>query len=275
MSTISRASLSDFLYERILSQKSSLISQYKSSQSEIGYFYLDDVLPKDIALLIYNSFPSKEETILKKSLREFKRVAVQMDRYNPILEEIIYAFQDTRIVKIIGEITNIKNPFPDENLYAGGISIMEEYNYLNPHLDNSHDKDRNKWRVLNLLYYVTPNWEEKYGGNLELWPNGLGNTSVTIHSKFNRLVIMATHNASWHSVSPVTYDGVRCCVSNYYFSDSPIRESDRFHVTSFRGRPGQYCIDKILQVDSRLRMELRKVFKQGLIKNSHFYKKKQ
>ena len=273
MSVFTRAYLSDLIYQRILSQKETLIAQYQSSDSGIGYFFLDDLLPKDIATTIYTSFPSTEETVLKKSIRQFKHVAAQMDQYHPVLEEIIYAFQEKRIVTLIGEITGIANPLPDENLYAGGISMMSKGNYLNPHLDNSHDKDRNQWRVLNLLYYVTPDWEEPYGGNLEIWPEGLEKDQITIHSKFNRLAIMATHSASWHSVSPVTYDGVRCCVSNYYFSEIPLRQSDRFHVTSFRGRPGQYVIDKILQVDSKIRMGLRKVFKKGVRENPHVYKK--
>ena len=50
---------------------------------------------------------------------------------------------------------------------------MKKNQFLNPHLDNSHDKDRSRWHVLNLLYYVTPNWQEDFGGNLELWTNGL------------------------------------------------------------------------------------------------------
>ncbi|MFT5890770.1 MAG: Rps23 Pro-64 3,4-dihydroxylase Tpa1-like proline 4-hydroxylase [Dokdonia sp.] len=273
MSVFTRTHLSDLIYDRILSQKDTLTAQYRSSDSGIGYFYLDNVLPEDIATTIYTSFPSTEETVLKKSIRQFKHVAAQMDKYNPVLEEIIFAFQDQRIVRIIGEIANITNPLPDDNLYAGGISMMSKGNYLNPHLDNSHDKDRNQWRVLNLLYYVTPDWEESYGGNLEIWPNGLEKDQITIHSKFNRLAIMATHNTSWHSVSPVSYDGTRCCISNYYFSETALRDSDHFHVTSFRGRPGQYVIDKILQVDSKIRMGLRKVFKKGIRENPHVYKK--
>ncbi len=32
--------------------------------------------------------------------------------------------------------------------------------YLRPRLDNSHDKNRKRYRVVNLLYYVTPEWRE-------------------------------------------------------------------------------------------------------------------
>lgn len=269
---MNRIELATLIFDRLVSEKESLRSAYQNSGS-IGNFFLDDVLPNDLALQIYGVFPNPEQMVLKKSLREDKYVAAQMNLYNPLLEEIIYAFQDERIVKVIGEICTIENPIPDENLYAGGISLMGNKQFLNPHLDNSHDKDRNLWRVLNLLYYVTPNWEEKNGGNLELWPNGLKEKQVSIHSKFNRLVVMETHNNSLHSVSSVVFDGYRRCVSNYYFSNAPLQESDSFHVTSFRGRPENKFSDLVLQLDTFLRMFLRKIFKKGIKENPHVYKK--
>ena len=84
----------------------------------------------------------------------------------------IYAFQDEKIVNLIGEICNANSLYADESLYAGGISLMAKDNFLHPHLDNSHDAERERWRVFNLLYYVTPDWEVENGGHLELWPNG-------------------------------------------------------------------------------------------------------
>jgi hypothetical protein len=127
---------------------------------------------------------------------------------------------------------------------------------------------------LNLLYYVTPDWKLEYGGNLELWPNGINQKQITIQSKFNRLAVMTTHNNSLHSVSPVVFEGYRRCVSNYYFANAPLLDSDRFHVTSFRGRPENKFSDLVLRADAFLRMTLRKVFKKGIKENPHVYKKK-
>lgn len=270
---MNRIELADRIYQEIKSNKVALQLHFAASKEAIGYFYLDNLLPDDIALKIYENFPESSQMVLKKSIREDKYVAAQMNRYNPILEEIIYAFQDKKIVDLVAEICNIKEAIPDDNLYAGGISMMGKNQFLNPHLDNSHDKDRECWRVLNLLYYVTPNWKEEYGGNLELWPNGLKQSQITLHSKFNRLIVMATHNNSLHSVSPVTFDGFRCCVSNYYFSKNPLFQSDTFHVTSFRGRPEDKVTDVILQTDTLLRMIIRKIFKKGIKENPHVYKK--
>ena len=273
MESTNRKELADLIYSKLQIEELNIKKQFNESENKIGYFFIDNLLPESIAKYIYERFPKPEQTTLKRSLREYKYIAAQMDKYDPLLEEIIYAFQDERIVKLIGEICKIESPLPDSNLYAGGISMMGHENYLNPHLDNSHDKDRNLWRVLNLLYYVTPNWEEQNGGNLELWPNGVKGEQITIHSKFNRLAIMATHQGSWHSVSPVKIDRIRCCVSNYYFSAEPLLSSDEFHVTSFRGRPEQKTVDLLLRVDSTVRMGIRKVFKKGVVENPHVYKK--
>ena len=273
MENITRKAISELIFSELEKNKSILINQFQESQNGIGFFYLDQLLPLEIANKIQEVFPSSSQMIHKKSIRENKFVGAQMNNFNPILEEVIYAFQDKNVVKIIGEICNINQPIPDHNLYAGGLSAMGKNQFLNPHLDNSHDKYRNCWRVLNLLYYVTSDWKEEFGGNLELWPNGLSEKQITIHSKFNRLVVMATHNKSIHSVSPVIHDGFRCCVSNYYFSEKPLLATDTFHVTSFRGRPENKFTDLVLQVDTFLRMTIRKIFKKGIRENPHVYKK--
>jgi len=274
MSIHTREKIAEHIYKCLFDKKEILRDSFKDSFETIGHFYIDDLLPEDIALTIFNSFPKEQETVLKKSLKEHKHVAVQMNKYNSILEETIYAFQQPKIVSLIEEICSLQGLFPDDNLYAGGLSMMQKDNFLNPHLDNSHDKDRNMWRALNLLYYVTPDWKIENGGNLELWPKGPKQDQITIHSKFNRLVVMATHNNSWHSVSKVNIESTRCCVSNYYFTKSSIVENSKFHVTTFRGRPNQKIRDIYLKMDSFARMQIRKIFKKGVVENPHKYVKK-
>lgn len=245
-----------------------------SVKGQIPSFFVDDLLPQEKAEEIYRSFPLAGAMVYKKSLRERKSIAAQMNLYAPILEEIIYAFQDPRIVKLMSEITGIKNLIPDEKLYAGGISRMDRGDYLNPHLDNSHDGERKYYRILNLLYYVTPGWEGKSGGNLELWDSGPGKPCRTILSRFNRLVVMATGQDSWHSVNEIMDStSPRTCVSNYYFSPKSLEVTDYFHVTSFRGRPEEPVKDFLLRGDNILRQVIRLFFPKGIRKVTHIYKK--
>ncbi len=268
-----RVELAKIISDRICQEKDAIKQQYEASKNKIAYFYIDDLLPMEFVKYINSQFPDTKDMTLKKSLRENKYIAAQMNNYNIALEELIYAFQDKKIVTQIKEISGIDNLYPDEYLYAGGISSMKKGQFLNPHLDNSHDKDRNSWRALNLLYYVTPEWNEKSGGHLELWPDGLNSKQITLHAKFNRLIVMATHQSSWHAVSPVLVDSSRNCVSNYYFSENPPTIESKFHVTTFRGRPNQIIRNQILKIDSFLRMGIRKIFKKGIVENPHVYKK--
>lgn len=270
---VNRTELADLILARLESDSQEIIEMYSRTKGAIGHFHVDDLLPAELARQIYNAFPPAQEMKLKKTLREYKYIAVQMDNYNPILEEAVYAFQDPRIVEVIREVCGLKSIYPDEHLYAGGLSMMGNRQFLNPHVDNSHDKSREKWRVLNLLYYVTEDWREDAGGNLELWPEGVDSDQVTIHSRFNRLVVMATHDLSWHSVSPISSDRFRCCVSNYYFSDEPLNPGDHFHVTSFRGRPEQRIVDPLLRADAAIRSGVRKVLKHGVANKTHVYRK--
>lgn len=269
---LNRNNLAELIYKKLDQQKESLKSEF-SKKGQINSCYIDDLLPEEIAKEIYDAFPSPEEMATHKSLRENKRIAAQMDLYHPLLEEAVYAFQDQRIVKIVEEITGIREMIPDEHLYAGGISLMANGNFLNPHLDNSHDNDREHYRVLNLLYYVTPDWSLENGGNLELWDSGTKRSQRVIHSKFNRLVLMITNKSSYHSVSKVVSQGKRCCVSNYYFSKTPAENGEYFHVTSFYGRPEEPIKDLILKADAGVRNFLRKITKKRVVETKHIYKK--
>ena len=152
---------------------------------------------------------------------------------------------------------------------------MGQGNFLNPHLDNSHNNDRSLYRVLNLLYYVTPDWQQGNGGNLELWPAGTKAEPLTIVSRFNRLVVMTTGPDSWHSVSEVRIDTPRCCVSNYYFSEHPVGDKEYFRVTTFRGRPEQPLRDMVLRADAALRQGIRALKPAGLVRTTHLYERKQ
>ncbi|MDN3490858.1 2OG-Fe(II) oxygenase [Pseudoalteromonas sp. APC 3694] len=267
-----RKELANFIVKKLQLHMDKLTDSY-SSMSKIQHFYIDDLLPEDLAAAIYNAFPEPKSMSLNKTLREYKYIAAQMDQYDPVLEEIIYAFQMPEVVALISKIVGKDDLFPDDKLYAGGISLMGEGHYLNPHLDNSHDKERELWRAFNLLYYVSPDWKLENGGNLELWPDGVKGNSITLESKFNRLIVMATHNNSWHSVSPIKVDRTRCCVSNYYFATNPVDAEDSFHVTSFRGRPEQKIVDILLRGDAKVRNLIRKLFTKGIKETSHYYKK--
>ena len=254
----------DLIYKKLNDKESHILDQWHNPVgTKTRHFVIDDLLPIKDAKEIYNAFPRNGDGFFdRKSFREKKRTANNLDQFNEILSDITYALQDSAIVNKIASILSLNGLVPDPKLYAGGLSMMFPGDYLNPHIDNSHDLDRKLYRRLNLLYYTSPKWSYEKGGNFELW-NENKTHPITIIAKQNRLVVMETNKNSWHSVSPVTFDQPRCCVSNYYFSPSSPDGSEYFHVTSFMGRPNQILRRSLGYFDNMIRNIISRVFKIG------------
>jgi hypothetical protein len=140
--------------------------------------------------------------------------------------------------------------------------MMFNGDFLNPHIDNSHDGTRTLYRRLNLLYYVSPDWVLDNGGNFELWDSSV-TKQKTVLAKFNRLLVMETNKLSWHSVSKVAIDRPRCCVSTYVFSLESPDKTDYFHVTSFLGRPEEPTRRVLGRIDNTLRQAAAVVLNTG------------
>ena len=254
------------IYKRLSEDKKKLTEAWESPKNtNTRHLIIDNLLPDDLCMNIYTSFPKDFSSFHKRSsFREKKKTSANMSLYNEIINNCLYAFQNRKVLNIISEITSIAALEADEKLYAGGISAMTKGDYLNPHIDNSHDMERLKYRRLNLLYYVTPNWEIKNGGNFELWDKNVKSPKV-ITSNFNRLVIMETTKRSWHSVNKVVSNNTRYCISNYYFTKKkPSEDKDNyFHVTSFSGRPDEIFKRGYSQVDNLLRNSFSKFLRFG------------
>lgn len=256
--------LKDILVDQIVSTLETNKQNLKKMffKKNVKHFYVDDLIDVNLAKKISDAFPvDKGNLISRKTLRENKTVGIKMSNYDRILSDITYAFHDQKVIDVIASITEMPHMHADNDLYAAGLSMMSKGNFLNPHLDNSHNMERSRYRSLNLLFYCTENWSISNGGNLELWHNGPKSNQETIFAKFNRLVVMKTDKNSWHSVSEVTSDDSRNCISNYYFTDYSPDLSDYEHVTTFRGRPEQVFRDILLKFDSFARNSIRYFYK--------------
>lgn len=250
--------LAGLIADKIRAHKDELTGLWNTT-GPIQHCFLDDVLPADEVLELSRKFPNPKDLMTRSSMREHKKVGINLDDYDPVIKDFQHAFQHQKVIDAVEEITEIPDLVGDPSFYASGISVMETGDFLNPHLDNSHDGDQKKYRVLNILFYVSPDWKLENGGNLELWDADI-TESQTLVSKFNRLAIMLTDDESWHSVSKVTASKPRLCISNYYFGEKSPIEKEFSHVTSFAGYPGEKLKRPVLKVDSALRNLAGKIF---------------
>lgn len=135
------------------------------------------------------------------------------------------------------ELTQIKNLIPDPDLDRAGLHRIKKGGFLNVHVDEeSHTKHKYWNRRLNLLLYLSSDYEPSWGGNLELW-KGHGKKIIfklkkrelikSIEPNFNRCVIFATDDKSYHGhPTPLECpeDTARRSLAVYYYqlSDHPL-----------------------------------------------------
>jgi len=255
------------LKNRILSHLTENLHEHSKewrTNSNTKYLIIDEILTSDQANHIYQSLPHSGEKMrtTKFFLKSKKKTSIKLNDFDKSIENIFKVFQDREILEIISKITGIKNLEADNTLYAGGLTMMLKGYYLRPHIDNSHNFERTKYRRLNLLFYLNPNWKKEYGGNLNLW-NSKVSDSKEIISNFNRLVIMETNKKSWHSVTEVKGSLPRFCLSIYLYTKESPTNKEYYHVTSFTGIPEQPILRLYSLLDNFVRQSISTVFNVG------------
>jgi hypothetical protein len=229
---------------------------HRPQDTNTRHFIVDDLLPQPDIEAIRAAFPQDASIWLQRqSFRERKKTFAKLERIEPLIAAITDAFHTPSVLEAVKRVTSLEGLEADPELYAGGISMMGKGDFLNPHIDNSHDAQRKRYRRLNLLFYVSPDWRDDFGGNFELWNKDVTVPKVIV-SKFNRLVVMETNKTSWHSVNPVVVDRNRCCISNYYFSTTSPEQRGYYHVTSFLGRPQQRMARAWGRIDNFMRQSI-------------------
>jgi Rps23 Pro-64 3,4-dihydroxylase Tpa1-like proline 4-hydroxylase len=94
---------------------------------------------------------------------------------------------------------------------------------------------------LNLLLYLNPEWEDSWGGHIELWDKDVKNRLQSYRPSINRCVVFETSDISFHGVAPITQAGTvrRSFAAYYYTREAPTHWKGVAHSTIFRARPNE------------------------------------
>ena len=252
-----RYTLAALIVERLRAMRRMLDVQWR--RHEIQHLVVDDLFPQRIAQALFHEFPGPEQMTLHRGLEQRIYVKRNFGPQRSLLEEAVRAFQQPEVAQVLSEVVGASRLLPDTQLDASGISLISRGGFLNPHIPQSHDDLRQHYRVLNLVYHVTPDWRLSDGGHLELWHAGPNGHPTTTLAKFNRLIVMATHRASWNSISRVDARRHRCSLFNCYYSPCSLNMGEYGHLDVFRGRPEQKIRDLLLRGERSARLLLRKL----------------
>lgn len=254
-----REQLTKLISERIENEAEKIRKDFLTDKEvKTRFTVIDDFLPHSIARKIFIAFPAFEDMQFSDNFREKKYVSKNLGKHKPLIADITKAFQEANFIEKIAEITGIKGLIGDSKLQESRVCAMAKGHFLNPHLDSSHDREGKNYRVLNIIYYCSPDWKTEYGGNLEVWNESV-TEAIEIPSLFNRLVLMANDDKAWHSVNEVRKDSARCNISNYYFSPNSLNDFTANHATRFKARPEQKFRRILTRVGDDMRTMIKKV----------------
>lgn len=167
-----------------------------------------------------------------------------MAQLGPAYRRLDEVIQTPAFLAYIGRITGIEGLLYDPFYLGGGTHENRNGQPLSAHIDfNYHPSER--WhRRLNLIVYLNHEWEESWGGLLDLYrdPYADPEPAVRVMPLFNRCVIFETTENSWHGFRQITLpedrpDLSRKSIALYFYTrEREAAETAGRHTTHYVNR---------------------------------------
>ncbi len=201
------------------------------------YCVIDNFLEEDIARKLASDFPNYEDSLWCNydNPLENKRTCNHWEKFPPTTYSFFSAMLGEKYANTFGGLMGLDDLVGDIGLHGGGWHIHKRGGKLNIHQDYSIHPKLGLERKVNLILYLSENWDSQWGGGLELWSHDHESSKPkqcekVIDCKFNRAVIFRTDQFSWHGLpEPISCpEGVfRKSLALYYLSDLSSNASNR------------------------------------------------
>ncbi len=208
---------------------------------------IDDFLDADYAAALLARFPPFERGNARNEAGELggKSTVERIRGLGESYAQLDDLVQSAEFLDLVGRITGIPDLLYDPDYFGGGTHENREGQDLDPHVDfNRHPRE--PWhRRLNLIVYLNREWEDTWGGSLELHsdPRSPDDRVTLVTPLFNRCVIFETTEWSWHGFGRITLPPERRALSRksialyFYTRDRPAEELADAHSTIYVDRP--------------------------------------
>ncbi|WP_448582787.1 2OG-Fe(II) oxygenase [Thermaurantiacus sp.] len=164
------------------------------------------------------------------------------DIRTPRLRAFLAEMNGEPMLRFLEALTGIPKLIADPYYVGGGLHETRPGGHLSIHADFNVRKGMNVIRRLNLLVYLNDDWDERWGGHLELWTRDMKERRAQIAPIMGRAVIFNTDLDSFHGVpDPLACppDRSRKSLALYYYTapEEGIRNVP-VRTTVFKPRPG-------------------------------------
>lgn len=232
---------SSFPYGRWLNRVEELAAKFRAADP-YPHVVLDQFLDAAVAEECLRDFPSRPDASWTNYTHVNERKYAKSDQrtFPHVLQSLIQELNSPRFLRFVEQLTGIDGLVADDSLMGGGLHQSGNGGFLNMHADFTGHPHHERWRRrVNLLIYLNPDWEESYGGQLELWDRQMSRCVQKVAPIMNRALIFRTDSDAFHGhPTPMTCpeDFARRSIALYYFTDEA--KSFRVRSTEYRARPG-------------------------------------
>ena len=197
-----------------------------------NHVIIDDFWQADIADQLYAEFPKYDDDKVWNGVYanaiENKKTCNFWDRFPKTTYKAFNFLGSDWLTDKIRFVSNRKDLSLDFGLHGGGWHAHANGGNLNLHLDYNIHPKLGEQRKLNIIIYMTPEWNNAWGGGLELWthdpetkrPKTL---DKLVDNVYNRAVIFDTTQNSWHGLPheiQCPEDKSRNSLAIYYLSEA-------------------------------------------------------
>ena len=228
----------DYLNPKVLNNWPQISNSYQNAKP-FNHVVIDNFLKEDLAKELAESFPhfSSEFWYEYNNPIEKKLASDDIRKFPPLFAKVIHSLNSESFLQKVEELTGIKQLFSDPYLHGGGLHCSKRGGKLDIHLDYSIHPKLKLERRINLILYMTPNWQEEWGGAFEMWNNDMSQCEQKVLPKFNRVAIFNTDDHSFHGhPDPLTcpQDKSRNSIALYYLTEPRENASPRPRARFFK-----------------------------------------
>jgi len=140
----------------------------------------------------------------------------------PAFAELDAGLRSAPFLDLLSRISGIYGLLFDPHYFGGGTHENLHGMELDPHVDFNLHPETKLHRRLNLLLYLNEEWDDAWGGALELhtnpWLHPAEDHVESVSPAFNRCVIFETSDHSWHGFRRIEFPPERRDVSRRSFA---------------------------------------------------------
>jgi Rps23 Pro-64 3,4-dihydroxylase Tpa1-like proline 4-hydroxylase len=152
----------------------------------------------------------------------------------PLTWKYLQFFNSPEFIQHLENLTGIKGLIADDLYEGGGCHKIDSGGRLSIHTDYAKHPRKDLYRRINLLLYLNEDWQDEWGGTLQLWKHDMSELVSEVQPKMNRAVIFNTTSKSLHGhPNPLNSpEGVsRYSIALYYFTKEKFEDSDAIAAT--------------------------------------------